>query len=49
MRFDINTNIYRNGERQDVKQYNFMNFSVCVDVNTIKTFLDKNSVKYKEE
>lgn len=44
---DINAKLKRNTKEIEVKQYNFIPFSVCINVDTIREFMDKNNVKYK--
>lgn len=46
---DIETKLRRNNKEIDVKQYNFTNFGIGINVSTIKEFLDKHEVKYKVE
>lgn len=46
---DINTKIKRNNKEIEVKQYNFIPYSLCINIKTIKEFLDKHKVKYEEK
>lgn len=44
---DINANIKRNRKDIEVNQYNFIPLSLCINIETIKEFLDKHNVKYE--
>lgn len=44
---DINANIKRDHHELDIKQYNFIPLSLCINVETIKEFLDKYNVEYE--
>lgn len=46
---DINTKVKRKTKEIEVKQYNFMNFGIGINVSTIKEFLKENEVEFKEE
>ena len=45
--YDINAKLKRRLDEIEVKQSNFVPFSICINVETIKEFLDKHGVKYK--
>lgn len=44
---DINAKIKRNQKEIEINEYNFIPLSLCVNVETIKEFLDKHEVKYE--
>lgn len=44
---DINANIKREQKNIAVNQYNFMPVSLCINVETIKEFLDRYNVEYE--
>lgn len=46
---DIDTDLIRNNSTVHAKQYNFINFGIGINVDTIKKFLDEHDVKYKIE
>lgn len=45
--FDIDAKVKRGIKDVEVKQSGFIPFSICINIETIKEFLDKNNVKYK--
>lgn len=44
---DINAKIKRNQKEIEINEYNFIPLSLCINVETIKEFLDKHEVKYE--
>lgn len=45
--FDIDASLKRGLNSKEVKQSNFIPFSICLNVEAITEFLDKHGVKYK--
>lgn len=46
---DISTKLKRKDKEIEINQYNFVPFSICINIETIKEFLDKYKVSYKEK
>jgi len=49
LNFDVKTEVIRNGEKRNIRDYAFLHVGHCVHVDVLKSFMQQNKVVFQEQ